>query len=97
MGDVEKLRAELRRQLPALSERYGVVSLGLFGSYVRGEQHPDSDLDVLVELRQPLSLLRMIALQHELSDLLDMDVDLVPKQSLKPIIGKRILAEVVPV
>ena len=39
----------LREMLPELRERYGVSYLGIFGSYVRGEERLDSDLDVLVE------------------------------------------------
>ncbi|MDZ7304152.1 MAG: nucleotidyltransferase family protein [candidate division KSB1 bacterium] len=90
----------LRAQLPALRERYGVKTLGVFGSYVRGEQKKRSDLDILVELDDqdnPLSLLEFIALKNHLSDLLQVKVDLVEKSTLKPAIGKHILEEVIPV
>jgi hypothetical protein len=65
--------------------------------YVRGEQRRDSDLDLLVEFDdRPLTLLQFIALEHYLSDLLEAKVDLVERDTLKPTIGRRILAEVVP-
>lgn len=88
---------KLRQQLPLLGTRYQVRSLGLFGSYVRREQRQESDLDVLVEFRETPSLLKFIELENYLSDLLGVSVDLVMKDSLKPRIGRRILAEVVPV
>jgi len=87
----------LRGHLPGLREHYGVRSLGVFGSYVRGEERPGSDVDVLVEFEDNAkpSLFGLVALQEELSDALGVKVDLVEKKGLKPYIGKRILSEVV--
>jgi predicted nucleotidyltransferase len=86
----------LRQHLPELQDKYSVQSLGVFGSYVRGEAKKSSDLDVLVELRsERLSLFKFIELENYLSDLLGVKVDLVERQALKPTIGQRILAEVV--
>ena len=98
-GDkVEDLTAILRADLPRLRGQYGVVSLALFGSYVRGEQAQSSDLDVLVEFDdRPLTLLQFVRLENELSDLLGVKVDLVEKRALKPAIGRRVLEELVPV
>ena len=93
--NISYLREILRQQLPLLSARYHVRSLGLFGSYVRQQQHEASDLDVLVEFRETPSLLKFIELENYLSDLLGLKVDLVMKQALKPRIGQRILEEVV--
>ena len=95
---LDDLRRALRARLPELYERYGVRWLGVFGSYVRGEQSEESDLDLLVEFdERPLGLLQFIALEDELSDALGVKVDLVEKSALKPAIGRRILAEVAPV
>jgi uncharacterized protein len=88
----------LRVHLPELRERYGVLTLGVFGSYVRREQKPRSDLDLLVEFDQRrLTFIQIIALEQYLSDLLGIKVDLVEKETLKPAIGQHILQEVVPV
>jgi uncharacterized protein len=87
----------LRQHLPALREHYGVRFMGVFGSYVRGEQRHGSDLDLLVEFDdRPLTLLQFIALEHYLSDLLEVKVDLVERHTLKPTLGRHIRAEVVP-
>jgi len=85
----------LRENMPELSRRYSVKSLGVFGSYVRGEADENSDIDLLVDLEdESLTLLQFIALENHLSDSLGVKVDLVEKKALKPAIGRHILAEV---
>lgn len=91
------LRESLRGVLPKLRRDYGVVSLQLFGSFVRGQQDSDSDLDVLVDFRAPISLLKFIELEQMLSDRLGVPVDLVMRDSLKPAIGRSVLAEAQPI
>jgi predicted nucleotidyltransferase len=84
--------------LSELRERYGVRSLGIFGSYVRGEQRKRSDLDILVDFNNgTLTLFQFVELRDFLSDLLGVKVDLVEKRALKPVIGKHIFEEVVSV
>lgn len=87
----------LRQHPPNLSKKYSISYLGIFGSYVRGEQKEDSDLDVLVEFSKIPDLFEFIGLEQELSDMLGVKVDLVMKNALKPTIGERILEEVVQV
>lgn len=94
---VIELLEKLRQQLPLLADHYQVKSLGIFGSYLRQEQRPDSDLDLLVTFDELPSLLRFIELENYLTDVLGVKVDLVMRDGLKPRIGKRILDEVVPV
>ena len=74
-------RKGLREELPVLAERYHVSSLGLFGSYLRGTQRPDSDLDILVTFSETPSLFRLVELENHLSDLLGVKVDLVMRDS----------------
>ncbi len=81
--------------MPELSRRYKVKSLGIFGSYLRGEADEESDIDLLVDLeKESMTLLEFIALENRLSDLLGAKVDLVERSALKPAIGRRILEEV---
>ena len=94
---IAELRDVLRQHLPLLKERYGVASLGLFGSYVRREAGPESDLDVLVRFRRTPGLIRFIELENYLSDLLGVRVDLVMAEALKSAIGRQVLAEVEPI
>ncbi|RKY57672.1 MAG: hypothetical protein DRP95_06740 [Candidatus Latescibacterota bacterium] len=94
--NLDEIRKALRTHLPELRSRYGIRSLELFGSYVRGEQKRGSDLDVLVEFDRIPTLFEFMDLEEELSRLLGIKVDLVTKKSLKGEIGKRILKEAVP-
>lgn len=94
---LEQLREKIHKMLPTLFEQYQVETLELFGSYVRGEQHPDSDLDVLVTFREKPDLLEFVGLELFLEDILGVKVDLVPKDALKPRIGQHILQEAVAV
>jgi uncharacterized protein len=84
----------LRQHFMEIKEKYNVSYLGIFGSYVRGEQTSESDLDILVEFDEKPGLFEYIELEDYLSDLLGVKVDLVMKSALKPNIGKRILNEV---
>ncbi len=95
---LDEILATLRAHMPELRQRYGIRSLGVFGSYVHGEQKRRSDLDLLVEFDgRPLTLFKFIEIENYLSDLLDVKVDLVEKTALKPAIGRHILEEVLPV
>jgi len=67
----------------------------VFGSYVRGEQREDSDLDVLVDLGEGMTLVDLVRLQLAIGDALGVKVDLAVKDALKPRIEKRMLAEAV--
>lgn len=92
-----KYRSILAVQLPRLRAKYDVSSLGLFGSYVKGTERPDSDLDVLVTFGRIPSLLQLIDLEQQLGDLLGVKVDLVLRDSLKPEICRQVLSELVPI
>jgi hypothetical protein len=65
--------------------RRGVKSLSLFGSLARGEEQPESDIDLLVELEPPLTFDRYIHLKFFMEDLLGRPVDLVMPETLKPL------------
>ena len=95
--DLGRIQSVLSREFPSLAEHYGVASLGLFGSYVRHEQRPESDLDILVTFTCTPSLLRFVELENHMSDLLRIKVDLVMRDSLKPSVGRQIANELVPV
>jgi predicted nucleotidyltransferase len=85
---------KLRALKPLLHKEYGVRTIGVFGSFVRGEETPESDLDVLVEFERPIGLIKFVDLKLRLSEALGVEVDLVMKSALKPRIGERILQEV---
>ena len=73
---------------------FGVREIGVFGSFVRDEQRPDSDVDILVEM-EGRSYREYFAVLDFLEELFGRKVDLVPKEDIKPLLRNRILREVI--
>ncbi len=92
---IDRIIMKLRENKPFLEEKYKVKTLGVFGSYVRGEQKKSSDLDILVEFAEPVGLFEYMELEEFLEKNTGVKVDLVSKKALKPRIGKHILEEVI--
>lgn len=78
-----------RRDLVAAAAAHDVTNLRVFGSVARGEDRPDSDLDLLVELPADMGLLGLGQVQAELEDILGHKVDLVPASDFKPSVRAR--------
>lgn len=97
MKSLKEITATLEALKPTLIERYGVETIGVFGSYTRGEQTQKSDVDILVTFNKEAypGLFEFLDLEEFLAKRLDVKVDLVSKKALKPHIGKHILEEVV--
>jgi hypothetical protein len=93
--ELPRLKRLLKEHLPFLMDRYHVKTIGVFGSYVRGEQKAKSDLDILVEFSETPSMFEFLELEEHLSNILSVKVDLVVKSALKLHIGQHILREVV--
>jgi hypothetical protein len=90
-GDVFKRLAENEARLRGL----GVEKIGLFGSFLRGEQRPDSDIDFLVVFKQGMkSFDHFMELSFVLEEVFQRRVELVTIESLSPHIGPHILKEV---
>ena len=69
--------------------------VGIFGSYSRNEQKPDSDLDILVNFKHPVSLLDLVGVEQELSEKLGVKVDLITQRSLSPKLEKYIMQDLI--
>ena len=82
----------LRNLKPILSEKYEVERIGYFGSYARGEQTKDSDVDILVEFRHPLGW-AFFDLKELLEQKLQQKVDLVSTKALKEQLRDEILRQ----
>lgn len=87
--------ASLKNIKEDLSQRFAVKEIGIFGSVARQEQTDASDIDLLVEFTQPVSLVTFMRLEFYLSDVLGNKVDLVTFDSLKPFIQQDIISEVI--
>jgi hypothetical protein len=95
MPTVQEIKCTLLQHKAELRKKFKVKAIGVFGSYVRGEQKRGSDVDILVEFEEPVGLFAFMDLEFYLSDLLGVKVDLVSKKALKPYIGEYIKREVV--
>ncbi len=92
---LEDILEVLRDRLPSLREKYGLKSLAVFGSFVKGGQRKGSDVDILVEFERAPTLFGFVDLEEELSHLVGVKVDLVSRKALRGQIGSRILEEAI--
>lgn len=92
MADLDEIKQKIR---PIL-QKYGIKKAGVFGSAARGEAQTN-DIDLLVKIDKKISLLDFVGIQQELEDELNMTVDLVEYDSLKPALKEDILKEEVSV
>jgi len=83
----------LRSKIIPILERHEVKKAAVFGSFVRGEQKEESDIDILVEFKGEKSLLDLAGLKIELEDALHRKVDVLTYNSLHPLLKDRILKE----
>ena len=97
MKTLEEIRAVIYAHKDELRQRYKVRVVGMFGSYTRGEQRGNSDLDLLAEFDEKASLLDLAGAQVMLSELLGVEVDLAPREDLRPELKESIESEVVAV
>ena len=79
-----------------VAARHGASQVRVFGSFARGTQQNDSDLDLLVDLAPGRSLLDLIAIQQDLEDLLGRRVDVVTTRSLSPYFRDSVLKDAIP-
>ncbi len=93
--DLPALLREKRGEILAIAERHGASNVRVFGSIARGEATPDSDIDLLVDLKDDGSLLDIVRLELELRELLECDVDIGTADSLKQRIRDRALQEAI--
>ena len=95
MKSPKKIEEILKEHKKDLAEKYKVKEIGLFGSYVRGDQKKRSDVDILVEFEEVPDLFKFIELEIYLERILKKKVDLVEKNGLRPRLKDIILNEVV--
>jgi predicted nucleotidyltransferase len=94
--NTENFLTTLRALKPEVAARYKVKEIGVFGSFVRGEQDETSDIDVLVEFEEGADLFDLVGLALLLEKELQRKVDVVPKNALRVELRASVLQEVVP-
>lgn len=84
---------KIKETIESDPNKNAVGSVFLFGSYLRGDNNPDSDVDLLFELKKTLSMFKIIGIQHRLEEKLGHQVDFIEKDSLDKYIKNEVLAE----
>ncbi|MBI5474716.1 MAG: nucleotidyltransferase family protein [Ignavibacteriae bacterium] len=87
----------IRQHMDELKKDYHVASLAMFGSYVRGDQTPESDVDILVDFHSAIGFFKFIDLEERLSNIIGRKVDLVSRSGIKPRIYEHIKDSLLPV
>jgi len=93
----QELIKVLKENKDTIRKRYHDKNIGIFGSYIRSEATPDSDLDILIDFEDEadFGILGFMEVERYLSDLFGLKVDLVERSALRPRIGSVVLKEVV--
>ncbi|MBZ5586912.1 MAG: nucleotidyltransferase family protein [Acidobacteriia bacterium] len=92
---LEELRSSYRDQVLSLAEKRGARNVRVFGSVARGEQRPDSDLDLLVDFDPGRSLLDLTGLWIDLENALGCKVDVVSSRGFRPRLASEVLREAI--
>lgn len=87
----------IKARVKPLLDHNDVEFAGVFGSYARGDEREGSDVDFLVRFRKPKSLLELVRIESELSDILKIKVDLVTEKALCKHIKDQVLRELQPI
>ena len=94
---LDDIQARLREQMPTLNQRFGVKQISVVGSYARGEQTRESDLDLLVEFERTPGMFTFVGLADYLESVLKLKVDLATHAMLRPRLLPHIMKDLVSV
>lgn len=97
MKTINEIKRQLETLKPILKDKYQVETIGIFGSYTRGEQTRKSDIDILIEFTKDaqIGFCKFLELEEFLTKKLQAKVDLVTKDALKPAMKEQILKETI--
>jgi hypothetical protein len=93
---ITEIIGDKRQAILALAEHYGATHVRVFGSVARGEARPDSDLDLLVEMRAGATIFDLVGLWLDLKELLGREVSVISEGGLKERFRQRIAQDLVP-
>jgi len=91
MKMVDKIFKEIISKIKKILRKHKIAKAGIFGSYARGEQKKNSDIDILIEFNE--SLLKLVSIEMELEHALKKKVDLLTYKSINPHLKKYILSD----
>lgn len=89
MKDIQ-IDPTVRGTIVSILTRHGATKIAIFGSYARGEERVDSDIDILVRFTSPKSLFQLVRIENELCEALRRPVDLITEKSVSPYLADSI-------
>ena len=84
---------KFKKQLNEICRQNGIAMLAVFGSVARGEDTPESDVDLLIKLKKPVGLIEFIRLEDKFVEVFGRKVDLAIEESLHPLIRQNVLSD----
>lgn len=95
MSELEQIKQKIGDRKNYLRESFGVEEIGIFGSFARNEATKDSDLDMLVTLKEPIGYFRFFELEKYIKSIIGRNIDLATKEAIKPVIRQNIMKDLV--
>ncbi len=95
MNNKIELNEEIKKKIISILIKHGIKKILVFGSYARNEATPKSDLDLIVEFPEGTSLLDHVGIEIELSEALNMKIDLLSQNGISPYIKNQVLKEAI--
>ena len=95
MNNKIELNEEIKKKIISILIKHGIKKILVFGSYARNEATPKSDLDLIVEFPEGTSLLDHVGIEIELSEALNMKIDLLSRNGISPYIKNQVLKEAI--
>ena len=89
------LKEEIKEKIISILVKHGIKRILVFGSYARNEAKPTSDLDLIVDFPEGTSLLDHVGIEIELSEALNMKIDLLSRNGISPYIKDHVLKEAI--
>jgi predicted nucleotidyltransferase len=90
-----QLTEEIKKEIISILIKHGIKRISVFGSYARNEATPKSDLDLIVEFPKGITLLDHVGIEMELSEALNMKIDLLSRNGISPYIKDQVLKEAI--
>ena len=87
----------LKKQIMDILNKYPVSKAAIFGSFARGEENKNSDIDILIETSRPVSMFVILKIEKELGQITNRKIDIVEYSAIKQSIKQRILNEAIPI
>ena len=97
MMDLAEIKEVLRKNKDVIAKEFKAEIVGIFGSYARGEQKKESDVDIIVRFREGATLFDLVGLADFIEEKLGIKADVVSERAIRPELKERILKEVVAV